>query len=64
MNSSGEFILTTIMESNDLNSSKLALNSVLFFFIFENTGFSAALLCGVVRTDKAISPSSYIGFRS
>ena len=54
----------TIMESNDLNSSKLALNSVLFFFIFESTGFSAALLCGVVRTDKAISPSSYIGFRS
>ena len=37
-------MLITIMESSDLDSSELALNSALFFFIIENTRSSAALL--------------------
>ena len=48
----GLFILIVIMALSDVSRSKLDRKSVLFFLIIEKTRSSAALLCGIVRTDK------------
>lgn len=49
----GLFILIVIMALSDVSRSKLDRKSdVLFFLIIEKTRSSAALLCGIVRTDN------------
>ena len=50
---SGLFILMIIIKFNDVFKSRLERNVALFFFIIENTHFSAALLCGIVRIQRA-----------
>ena len=54
-NDSGRVYFIIIIEFKDLPRLKRDRDSVLFFLMMEKTLFSAALLCGMTRTDIAIS---------
>ena len=54
-NDSGRVDFIIIIEFKDLPRLKRDRNSVLFFLMIEKTLSSPALLCGMTRTDTAIS---------